>query len=162
MKNSFKFVLSQESKKGIKTMKSKDLTIKKNQTLFDKAIEITNIFAHVRSEQLIRGSKFVDGINLGTSFKIGIEKDGNLFQYKGLGFFTNTEMVKLSFAVKEQIRKGEIVATKCDVFTKRAELIAKQIYLTLCDAYGESHGLTIEGSNDMNSIVSKATRKLLK
>lgn len=161
----FNLVLLQDVKKGdvINTRELKaPLTIKKNESPLDKAIEITRLLSITRNEQLIRGSKFVTPFNLGATFRIAIEIDNKILSYKGMGLFSNEEIVKLSFAVKEQISKGEVVATKCEVFTKRAELIAKQIYLTLCDALEIPHGLTIESSNEIGKLVSNNTRKLLK
>lgn len=161
----FNLVLLQDVKKGdvINTRELKaPLTIKKDESPLDKAIEVTKLLCIERNAQLINGSKFVTPFNLGLAFKVAIEMDEKLFTYKGMGFFSTEQFVKLSFAVKEQISKGEVVATKCEVFTKRAELIAKQIYLTLCDALEIPHGLTIESSNEIGKLVSNNTRKLLK
>ena len=164
----FNLVLLQDVKKGdvVNTRELKArFQIKKNETPLAVAIELTRLLAITRNEQMIAKSKFKTPFNLGSTFKIGIEMDNELTIYEGakngLQFIGNSEQVRLSFAVKEQMSKGEVVATECEVFTKRAELIAKQIYLTLCQALDVPHGLKIGQANDINKLMNVETQKVL-
>ena len=166
----FNLVLLQDVKKGdnVKTRRLEAPLKTKCETkeqLLSKAVEITRLLAITRNEQLISGSKFVTPFNLGSTFKVGIEVDGvtNIYEgaKNGIQFGTNKQQVKLSYAVKEQMSKGQIVATSCEVFTKRSCLIAKQIYLTLCQSFDIAHELTQETKDDMYSAITTQTRKLL-